>query len=96
MNWALQADSTIHYIVGTSGSVFTSDLDRQVDSLWNTYKYPGLPLGSIGTPSLESIKAAIYPENNDYWYFLTTLDTGKVIYAKTLAEHNINIANYLR
>ncbi len=96
MNWALQADSTIHYILGGNGTVFTSQNERAIDSYWNTYKYPGLPLGPIGTPGLESIEAAIYPRENDYWYFLTTLDSGEVIYAKTLEEHNYNVARYLR
>jgi UPF0755 protein len=93
---ALQADSTVHYIAGTDGSVFTSKKDREIDSLWNTYKYPGLPPGPISNPSLDSIMAAIYPEHNEYWYFLTTLDTGEVKYAKTLEGHNKNVAMYLR
>lgn len=94
--WPLQADSTVHYIVGTDGSVFTSAKDRDKDSPWNTYKYPGLPKGPIGTPSFESIMAAIYPDKNDYWYFLTTLDTGEVKYATTLEGHNTNVQKYLR
>jgi len=93
---ALQADSTVHYIVGTDNSVFTSASDRATDSLWNTYKYPGLPPGPISNPSLDAIMAAIYPEANDSWYFLTTLDTGEVKYARTLDEHNTNAYNYLR
>ncbi len=93
---ALQADSTVHYIAGTDGSVFTSAKDRDIDSLWNTYKYPELPPGPISNPSLDSIMAAMYPESNEYWYFMTTLDTGEVKYAKTLDEHNMNVAKYLR
>lgn len=93
--WALQADSTVHYVVGKEGSVFTTAADRQVDSPWNTYKYPGLPPAPISNPSLESIMAAIYPEKNEYWYFLTDND-GVVHYAKTNDEHNVNRAKYLR
>lgn len=95
MNWALQADSTVHYAVGKSGDVFTTKEDRDSTSPWNTYKYPGLPLGPICNPSLESIEAAIYPSKNDYWYFITTLE-GEVKYAKTLEEHNVNVSKYLR
>ncbi len=94
--WALQADSTVHYLTNKSGDVFTTASDRNVDSPWNTYKYPGLPLGPIANPSPESIQAAVFPEKNDYWYFLTTLDTGEVHYGKTLDEHNANVARYLR
>lgn len=89
MGWALQADSTVHYIVNKKGDVYTTAKDRQTDSPWNTYKYPGLPEGPISTPSMSSIMAAMYPEKNDAWYFLTTHE-GRVIYAKTLQEHNAN------
>ncbi len=94
--WALQADSTVHYIVGTDNSVFTSAQDRDTDSLWNTYKYPGLPAGPISNPSLESIEAALTPITNDYWFFLTTLDTGEAIFSRTNAEHTMNVQKYLR
>lgn len=93
---ALQADSTVHYVVGTDNSVFTSVHDRAVDSLWNTYKYPELPPGPISNPSLDAIMSAIYPTANDAWYFLTTLDTGEVKYAQTLDEHIDNVYTYLR
>ena len=93
-NWALQADSTVHYAVGKNGSVFTTAEDRDSLSPWNTYRYPGLPLGPISTPSLDSIMAAIYPQSNDYWYFLTDSE-GVVRYAKTLDEHNVNRQKYL-
>jgi UPF0755 protein len=95
MNWALQADSTVHYVVGKNGSVFTTREDRASLSPWNTYKYPGLPLGPISNPSLDAILATIYPEPNDDWYFLTT-DEGEVKYAKTIEQHNANVSAYLR
>ena len=88
-NWALQADSTVHYAVNKSGNVFTTSEDRATDSLWNTYKYPGLPPSPICNPSLESIEAALYPDKNNDWYFLTGKD-GTVYYAETLEEHNVN------
>lgn len=93
--WALQADSSVHYAVGRKGDVFTTKKERDTDSLWNTYKYPGLPPSPICNPSLASIRAAIYPEKNEYWYFLTTFE-GEVKYARTLEEHNGNVARYLR
>jgi UPF0755 protein len=88
-NWALQADSTVHYAVNKSGDVFTTKEDRDSNSPWNTYKYPSLPPSPISNPSLISIKAALYPEKNDYWYFLTGKD-GTVYYAETLEKHNVN------
>ena len=94
--WPLQVDSSVHYVVGTPDSVFTSETDRDTDSLWNTYKYPGLPAGPISTPSLSSIDAVLHPTPNNYWYFLTTLDTGEVKYARTLEEQANNRYKYLR
>jgi UPF0755 protein len=89
MNWALQADSTVHYAVGKEGEIFTTQEDRDSLSPWNTYRYPGMPPGPICNPSLDAIKAAIYPEENNYWYFLTDKE-GAVRYAKDLEEHNEN------
>lgn len=91
----LQSDSTINYVLGTSTTRPTLDQLREADSPYNTYKHKGLPPGPICNPSLSSIKAAIYPENNDHWYFLTTED-GTVIYSKTNDEHAANKAKYLK
>jgi len=88
----LQVDATIAYITGKK----TIDIeDLQIDSPYNTYKYKGLPLGPISNPGLESIKAAIELEYSDNWYYLSTPD-GKTIFSKTLQEHNIAKAKYLR
>jgi UPF0755 protein len=94
-NWALQADSTVHYSVNKKGDVFTTKEDRDSNSPWNTYKFPGLPPGPISSPDIDSIKAAIYPRTNNYWYFLTDFD-GNVWYAEDLDEHNNNVQKYLR
>jgi len=88
----LQADSTVNYITGKSTPRASSE-DITVDSPYNTYKYRGLPPGPISNPGLDSIKAAIYPEKNGYYYFLTTPD-GHAIFSKTLDEHNINKRRY--
>lgn len=95
-NMGLQADSTVHYATAKEGTVFTTKADRESTNPWNTYKYPGLPPGPISLPSLASIEAALRPTKNDYWYFLTTLDTGEVKYGRNLAEHNANVQKYLR
>ncbi|EKD43545.1 MAG: Aminodeoxychorismate lyase, partial [uncultured bacterium] len=93
-NWALQSCATVNYITGKNDPGVT-DKDRAIDSLFNTYKYPGLPLGPISNPSLTAIKAVIYPIKNDYWYFMSGTD-GAMHYAKTLEEHNRNVFKYLR
>ena len=90
----LQADSTINFIT-KKGTDRASLEDTKIDNPYNTYKYKGLPPGPICNPGLSSIKAAISPLKNDYWYFLTTND-GKVIYSKTYQEHLKNKAKYLK
>lgn len=92
---ALQVDSSVHYAVDKTGTVFTTDKERDVKSPWNTYKYPGLPPGPIGMPSVESIQAALHPEKNAYLYFLSGTD-GTMHYAQTLDEHNANRYKYIR
>ncbi len=86
---ALQSDATIDYIKGTSEIKHTlTDID--IDSPYNTYKYPGLPKGPINNPSLKSIDAAIMPADTDYMYFLNNAKTGETFFSKTLDEHNAN------
>jgi len=90
---ALQSDATVNYIT-ESGRARSTFSDLRIDSPYNTYKYPGLPLGPICNPSIEAIKAVIYPQANNYLFFLTDKD-GVTHYAKTNAEHNANRAKYL-
>lgn len=90
----LQADSTVNYITGKNDpQVRGVDLDN--DSLYNTYKYKGLPSGPISNPGLISLRAALYPLANDYWFFLTKPD-GSVVYSKTFQEHVLNKLKYLK
>ncbi|MCX6740146.1 MAG: endolytic transglycosylase MltG [Candidatus Parcubacteria bacterium] len=89
---ALQADPTVNYITGKQTDRPSLD-DLKVDSLYNTYKYPGLPPGPICNPGLDSIMAAIYPDKNNYFYFINTPD-GQLIFAKTLEEHAANRLRY--
>ncbi len=89
---ALQADPTVNYIT-EKVTDRPSYEDIEIDSLFNTYKYPGLPPGPICNPGLDSIIAAIYPEENNYMYFLNTQE-GKMIFSKTLEEHVRNREKY--
>ena len=91
---ALQSDATINYIIsGDDPSPSLADLE--VESEYNTYKYPGLPPGPISNPGLIAIEAVLNPTSNDYYYFLTTED-GEVVYSRTFAEHVANKVIYLR
>ena len=66
---------------------------------YNTHTNSGLPLGPVSNPGDTAIKAALYPNSeyiaDNYLYFcLMDPDSGALIFAKTLAEHNRNVARY--
>ena len=61
--------------------------DLEIDSPYNTYKYPGLPPGPICNPGKASLLAALYPADVDYLYFVAKGD-GTHIFSSTLDEHN--------
>ena len=82
----LQADPTIQYIINDSPRRLLNR-DLKIDSPYNTYLYNGLPPGPINNPGLESIKAALYPESNDYFYFVARGD-GYHTFSKTKEQHN--------
>lgn len=84
----LQFDSTIHFITGKDGRVATSDKDRDIDDPYNTYKFPGLPPGPIGSPGAAGIDAALDPPEGDWLYFVTVnTDTGETKFASTYEQH---------
>jgi UPF0755 protein len=91
----LEADSTVNYVVGENRPQATFE-DLAVDSPYNTYKYSGLPVGPISNPGFDSLHAAIYPSDTVYFFFLTRLDTGEVIYSRTFDEHVRNKQIHLR
>jgi UPF0755 protein len=91
----LQCDPTVAYALeleGHPGKVVHSK-DLQIDSLYNTYKYPGLPPGPIANPGEASLRAALAPATTDYMFFVAN-DNGGHFFSKTLAEHNRNVARY--
>ncbi|WP_344214854.1 endolytic transglycosylase MltG [Kribbella sancticallisti] len=88
----LQMDSTVHYVVGRNGGVFTSDEQRETDSPYNTYKYEGLPPTPINSPSKDTLRAALNPAQGSWQYFtLVDLDTGETLFATTGDEHQANV-----
>lgn len=93
-NMLLQVDATITYITDRKTTKILKK-ELQIDSPYNTYKYKGLPIGPICNPGLESILAAIYPQENQYLYYLSTPE-GETIFSRTLEAHNIAKAKYLK
>ena len=68
---------------------------RRRDSLYNTYKYPGLPPGPIASPGRASLEAALYPAQTDYFYYVLSIG-GKHKFSRTAAEHEAAVAEYRR
>ena len=93
----LQADATVQYAVGTSENwwpILTKE-DIATSSPYNTYRFRGLPPAPIANPGLSSLRAAIFPQENDYLYYLHD-SKGQIYYARTLEEHNENVRQHLQ
>lgn len=90
----LQVDATVNYVTGKRDPRVSRD-DSALDSAYNTYRYPGLPRGPIGSPGLDAILAALRPVSSPYWFFLTTRD-GRTVFSRTLGEHQVNVNRHLR
>ncbi len=65
----LEIDATIFYAIAGTDEKFSTEYD----SPYNTYKYAGLPAGPIANPGIESIKAALHPEDTNYYYYARNL-----------------------
>lgn len=67
----LQIDAALVYMLGRDKEVTREDINaaKEIDSPYNTYMYTGLPPGPICSPSIEAIRAALYPSNSKYYYY---------------------------
>lgn len=91
-NMLLQTDPTIIYgLTNYDGNIRKSDiLDPHP---YNTYVHPGLPPGPIANPSLASIKAALWPADTNYLFFVSRND-GTHEFSETLANHSKAVARF--
>lgn len=89
----LQVDASFAYLLGKPTSAISA-ADLELDSPYNTYRYPGLPPAPISNPGLRAIGAALHPTTSVYLYYLSDKD-GIMHYAKTFEEHKLNKAKYL-
>ncbi len=96
MGMKLDADPTVQYALGRQpdGSWWKAPLslqDLEIDSPFNTYKYPGLPPGPIANPGLSALQAVALPDQTPYLYFRAACDgSGRHLFATTFEEHLAN------
>jgi len=96
----LQADPTVVYAVKQATGVQLKRVLKKhlaINSKYNTYLHAGLPPGPIAMPDISAIDAVLNYEKHNYFYFVA--DVKKIGYhkfAKTLAQHNRNAAEYHR
>lgn len=93
-NMRLQADPTVIYgIKDFDGNITKRDL--LTETPYNTYTITGLPPGPIANPGLNAIKAALYPADTNFLYFVGN-GAGKHIFSETLNQHNDAVNRYQR
>ena len=94
----LQADPTVQYARGRPGDWWWKPESIEdsafVQEPYNTYLNPGLPPGPIASPGLSALEAAVNPAETAYCFFVATGEDGRHVFARTLAEHEANVAIY--
>jgi UPF0755 protein len=84
---ALQSDPTVKYRYEGEQSNFTNGV-KDASNPFNTYIYPGVPVGPVGNPGSLAIDAALRPADGDWLFFVSiNLRTGETVFSETLAEH---------
>ena len=95
----LQSCASLSYALGVTKYVFNAT-EQATESLYNTYKFNGLPVGPVCNPGKAAIEAALYPNeqfvNDGYLFFCNQnpKETSELIFAKTYEEHQQNVEKY--
>jgi UPF0755 protein len=94
---ALQADPTLVFAVGDFSLKRVLNEHKEIDSPYNTYKYPGLPPGPINMPTIVSLEAVLNYTKSDYYYMCAKEDfSGNHNFTNDYQEHMRNAAKYQR
>ena len=97
LHMLLECDPTVIYAARLADRpipvIHTRDL--KFDSPFNTYVHGGLPPGPIANPGESSLRAAFHPQDDGELYFVSN-NHGGHLFAKSLAEHQRNVARYRR
>lgn len=94
----LQSDPTVWYGTGET-SIFTTFADLENDSLYNTYRYPGIPIGPIAAVSRDAFEATLNPNDTDNVYFYARpprddFPNGEVLFEVNYEDHQANVRKY--
>lgn len=87
----LNIDAALVYVL--NGKDVLTEEDKQLDSPYNTYLYQGLVPGPIANPGLNSLNAALVPEDTDYYYYALDPDINKHHFSSTQSEHDNFLAS---
>jgi UPF0755 protein len=94
---ALQADPTLVFAVGDFSLKRVLNEHKEIDSPYNTYKYPGLPPGPINMPEINSLDAVLNYTPTNYYYMCAKEDfSGRHNFTNSYEEHMKNAAKYQR
>ncbi|MGA9466511.1 MAG: endolytic transglycosylase MltG [Exiguobacterium marinum] len=94
----LQSDPTVWYGTGET-SIFTSFADLENDSLYNTYRYEGIPVGPIAAVSRDAFEAVLNPNDTENIYFYARppregFPNGEVLFEVNYEDHQQNVNKY--
>jgi UPF0755 protein len=93
----LESDPTIIYALNNFSIQRVLNVDREVDSPYNTYRHRGLPPGPINLPEISSIDAVLNHEQHDYIFMCAKEDfSGYHNFSKTYAQHQVYAQRYRR
>jgi UPF0755 protein len=92
LNMPLQADPTVIYgVADYNGTITRKHL--LTPTPYNTYRMTGLPPGPIACPGEDALRAAAFPAESDYLFFVASGD-GTHTFSRTLGEHNRAVQRY--
>lgn len=89
-DWSLGSDVTTYYAIQVDMNerdLYKSEINTCNDYNTRCTSFIGLPVGPISNPGLESLKATIYPEQHNYYFFVADKNK-KTYFSKTSSEHN--------
>lgn len=93
--WRLQADPTVIYAIGNPNIHRVLNVQKEIDSPYNTYRHRGLPPGPICIPSISSIDAVLNYDKTHYLYFCARSDmSGYHVFSETNRMHQKNAKKY--